>query len=50
MDDAITDVDRDSEMQNNVWIAETSEATATLPTYTNKKWRQLQREDDILKV
>ena len=49
MDDAITDVDRDSEMQNNVWIAETSEATATLPTYSNKKWRQLQREDDILK-
>ena len=42
MDDAITDVDR-------VWIAETNEATATLPTYTNKKWRQLQREDDILK-
>ena len=30
MDDAIIDVDRDSEMQNNVWIAETSEATATL--------------------
>ena len=49
MDDAITDVDRDSEMQNNVWIAETSEATAALPTYTNKKWRQLQKEDDILK-
>ena len=49
MDDAITDVHRDSEMQNNVRIAETREATATLPTYTNKKWRQLQREDDILK-
>ena len=49
MDDAITDVKRDSKMQNNVWVAETSEVTTTLPTYTNKKWKQLQREDNILK-